>query len=72
MYIPELLGLYLYGKVVWAGIRLELLFCPSLVVVGQPHYVLTVWAQVPHHQIEVAICASGNFGWTPEAGFLGG
>ena len=34
MYIPELLCLYLYGEVVWAGVGLELPFCPGHVVVG--------------------------------------
>ena len=37
MYIPELLYLYLYGEVVWAGVRLELPFCPGHEVLGQPH-----------------------------------
>ena len=35
MYIPELLCLYLDGEVVWAGVRLELPFCPGHVVVGE-------------------------------------
>ena len=61
MYIPGLLCLYLYGEVVWAGVRLEFLFCPGHVVVGQPRYVLMVWAQVPRRQIEVAVYAWGNF-----------
>ena len=61
MYIPELLYLYLYGEVVWAGVRLELPFCPGHVVVGQPRYVLMVRAQVPRRRIEVAVYASGNF-----------
>ena len=34
MYIPELLCLYLYNEVVWAGVRLELPFCPGHAVVG--------------------------------------
>ena len=61
MYIPELLCLCLYGGVVWAGVRLELPFCPSHVVVSQPRYTLMVRAPVPHHRIEVAVYASGNF-----------
>ena len=61
MCIPELLCLYLYSEIVWAGVRLELSFCPGHVVVGQPHYVLLVRAQVPCCQIEVAVYASGNF-----------
>ena len=44
MYIPELLYLYLYGEVVWAGVRLELPFCPGHEVVSQPHYMLMVRA----------------------------
>ena len=61
MSIPEPLCLYLYGEIVWVGDRLELPFCPGHVVVGQPPYVLLVRAQVPRHQIEVAVYASGNF-----------
>ena len=61
MYIPELLYLYLYGEVVWAGVRLELSFCPGHEVVGQPHYVLMVQARGTHRQIRVAVYALGNF-----------
>ena len=61
MCIPELLCLCPYSEIVWAGVRLELPFCPGHVVVGQPHYVLMVWAQVPRRRIEVAVYASGNF-----------
>ena len=63
MYIPELLCLYLDDEVVWAGVRLELPFCPGHVVVGQvrqPRYTLVVWAPSPHRRIGVAACASGN------------
>ena len=59
--IHEPLCLYLYDEIVWAGDRLELSFCPGHVVVSQPHYVLLVRAQVPHHRIAVAVYASGNF-----------
>ena len=61
MYIPELLCLYFYGEVVWAGVRLELSFYPDHVVVGQPRYALMVRDQVPRRRIEVAVYASGNF-----------
>ena len=47
-YIPELLCLCLYGEVVWAGVHLELPFCPGHVVVGQPHCALKVQAPAPH------------------------
>ena len=59
--IPELFYLCLYGEVGRAGVQLELSFCPGHVVLGQPYYVLLVRAQVPRHQIEVAVYASGNF-----------
>ena len=61
MYISEMLYLYLYGEVVWAGVRLELPFCPGRVVVGQPRYALIVWAQVLRRLIEVAVYTLGNF-----------
>ena len=61
VYIPELLYLYLYGEVVWAGFWLELPLCPGHEVVGQPHYVLMVWGLVPRRRIEVEVYASGNF-----------
>ena len=61
VYVPELLYPYLYGEVVWAGVRLELPFCPGHEMVGQPHYVLMVRAREPRHQIGVAVSASGNF-----------
>ena len=61
MYIPELLCLYLYNEVVWAGVRLELSFCPDHVVASQPHYALMVRALAPRHQIEVTICALDSF-----------
>ena len=57
----ELCCLYLYGEVVWAGVRLELSFCPGHEVVSQPHYVLMVRAQGPRHQIGVAVYASCDF-----------
>ena len=59
--MPELLCLYLYGEVVWAGVRLELSFCPSHVVVSQPRYALMVRGPVPRRRIEVEVYASGNF-----------
>ena len=61
MYIPEQLCLYLYGEVVWAGVRLELLFSPGHEVVGQLHYALMVRARGPHRQIGVAVYVFGNF-----------
>ena len=61
MYFPELLCLYLYGEVVWAGVRLELLFCLGHMVVGQPRYALMVRAIVPCRRIEVAAYASSSF-----------
>ena len=45
-YISELLRPYLRGEIVWAGVRLELPFCPGHVV-GQPRYVLMVRDRVP-------------------------
>ena len=45
MYIPELLYLYLYGEVVWAGVRLELPLYPDHVVVGQPRCAMRVRAR---------------------------
>ena len=59
--IPKQFCLCLYGEVGRVGVWLELLFCPSHVVVDHPHYALIARAQVPRHRIEVAICASGNF-----------
>ena len=70
MYIPELLYLYLYSEVVWAGVRPELSFCPGHVVVGQPHYVLMVRVRGPHRQIEVQFALRVTFGWALEAIFL--
>ena len=61
MYIPELLYLYLYDEVVLAGVWIELSFCPGHEVVGQPHYVLMVWARGPRRQIGLAVFTSGNF-----------
>ena len=61
MCIPEQFCLYLYGEVVRAGVRLGLLLCLDHVVVGQPYCALMVRALTPRHQIEVVICASGNF-----------
>ena len=60
MYIPELLCLYHYGEVVWAGVRLELPFCPGHEVVVQPHYVPMVRARGPRRQIVVVADASDN------------
>ena len=63
MYIPELLCLYLYGEVVWTGVRLELSFCPGHVVlyqVRQPQYAWVVWAPTSRRRIGVETCASGN------------
>ena len=60
MCIPELLCFYFYGKVVRAGVRLEVPLCPGRVVAGQPHYALVGLAPVPRHQIEVAVYALGN------------
>ena len=59
--IPELLCFYLFGGVEQAGIRAKLPFYLGHTVVCQPHYALVVLAPTPRHQIEVAICASGNF-----------
>ena len=59
--IPELLCFFLFGEVVPAGAQAELPFYLGRAVVGQPYYALVVPAPVPRHQIEVAICASGNF-----------
>ena len=61
MCIPELLCIYLYSEVVWAGVRLELPFGPGHVVVGQPRYALMVRGPVPRRRIEVEVYASGNF-----------
>ena len=69
MCILELLCLCFYGEVVWAGVRLELPFCPGHVVVGQPRYALMVRAPVPRHRIEVAVYASGNF-WLGARGLI--
>ena len=59
--MPELFYSCLYREVVRAGVRLELPFCPSCVVVDQSHYALMVQAQVPPNRIAVAVCATGNF-----------
>ena len=69
MYVPELFCLYLYGGVVWAGVRLELPLCPGHVVVSQSRYALMVRAQVPRHRIEVAVYALGNF-WLGTRGHI--
>ena len=69
MCIPESLCLYLYGEIVWAGVRLEFPFCPGHMVVGQLHYVLLVQARVPRRRIEVAVYASGNF-WLGARGHI--
>ena len=61
MYIPELLYLYLYGEVVWAGFWLELPLYPDRVVVGQPPCTMMVQAPAPRHRTKVAICALANF-----------
>ena len=61
--IMQLLSLYLYLRVVQAGVRLELPLCSGHVVVGQvrqPCYARVVWAPAPHHRIGVAAYASGN------------
>ena len=60
-YTLELLCLYLYGEVVWAGVWLQLTFCHGHVVVGRPRYALMVRAPAPRRRIEVAVYASGNF-----------
>ena len=61
MYDHELFYPCLYDEAGRAGVRLELPLYPDHVVVGQPHCVMMVWAPAPHHQTEVAICASGDF-----------
>ena len=61
MCILELLYLYLYGKVVGVGVRLELPFCPGHMVVGQPRYALMVRGPVPRRRTEVEVYASANF-----------
>ena len=71
MYIPELFYLCFDVEVGRAAVRHELPFCPDRAVVGPPHCpdlavfvphcAGEVWAPAPHHQTEVAICASGKF-----------
>ena len=60
MYPRAVVSLPLW-EVVWAGVRLELPFCPGHVVVGQPRYALMVRAPVPRPRIEVVVYASSNF-----------
>ena len=70
MYDPELFRLYFYGAVGQAAVRPELPLYPDRGVVGPPHYpdhvvvvphcAREVWAVVPPHRTEVAVCASGN------------